>query len=161
MHPNTGHLPPQSVASGARVPSPDLEYKDVPISELWDLAYEKLRKEDKALIAKYEEALKESLPKDLKKLGATLNSKESSREWVDGMLEHKMKEVCKKSWKFKFRGSEVEAKEVGQPILKVIRVVNDSITRAAVPSSYASLAWTGVSALILVSEFMMFLRLDY
>lgn len=68
------------------------------------------------------------------------------------ILEYQMNEVNANTWKLKFRSSEVEVRDLVQPILGAVSLVNEYITDAVTVSSYASLAWAGVSLLLPVSQ---------
>ncbi|KAL7948261.1 ankyrin repeat-containing domain protein [Trichoderma barbatum] len=125
--------------------SDDNDYEKTPIGELWDLAYKKIQQEDSALIEEYETRLRGSVTAAL---GSTLGSEENRGKWMNIMLRCKMDEVQKNIWKFSFRGSEVQPAEVVQPILGVVKMANDFIATALASNPYASLAWTGVSALL-------------
>lgn len=111
------------------------------------MAYEKLQNTDKNLVERYEAGLGKSL---MAALGSVVSSKVNKREWVDSILQHKREEVRNNIWKLKFRSFEVEMGDVGEPILKVIKLANNAITTAVVPSPYASIAWAGVNGLLLV-----------
>ncbi|KAK4060549.1 uncharacterized protein Triagg1_10674 [Trichoderma aggressivum f. europaeum] len=123
----------------------DNEYQNIPIGELWNLAYEKLQQEDSALIEEYEARLRGSVTAAL---GSTLAAEENKGRWMNVMLRCKMEEVQKNIWKFSFRSSEVQPAEVVQPILGVVKLANDFLTTALASNPYASLAWAGVSALL-------------
>lgn len=120
---------------------------DAPIKELWNIAYEKLRAEDGALIEEYEKKLQGNM---VAGLGLMLNV--SMRDRMQTILEHKMNEVNANTWKLKFRSSEVEVRDLVQPILGAVSLVNEYITDASSVSPYASLAWAGVSLLLPVSR---------
>lgn len=126
---------------------PDDEYQNTPISELWNLAYEKLKKEDKTRIEEYEKKLQESVTIAL---GSAPDTKEGRREWMSLVLKNKMEKVQKEAWAFMFLDSEVRLAEMVDSALKTIKLVNDSITAAVVPSPYVSLAWAGISVLVSV-----------
>lgn len=122
---------------------------DVPIKELWNIAYEKLRAEDGELIKEYERKLEGNM---VASLGSMLESNTSMRDRMQTILEYKMDEVNADTWKLKFRSSEVEVKDVVQPILGIVSLVNDYITGAVSANPYASLAWAGISLLLPVSR---------
>lgn len=121
---------------------------NAPIQDLWNIAYEKLREEDNELIKKYEMKLQGNM---VAGLGSTLGSNASMRDRMQMILENKMNEVNSNTWKLKFRSSEVEVRDLVQPILGIVSLVNEYITDAVSVSSYASFAWVGISLLLPVS----------
>lgn len=118
--------------------------QDTPIQELWNVAYENLRKEDAKLVDKYEASLQQCLPSDLKNV--------SRRERMDAILKHKMQETQANIWKLTFGSSEVQLTEVIQKVLGVLKLVNDYVTAAVSFNPSASLAWAGVGVLLPVSK---------
>lgn len=140
--------PPTPITASS---SPDDEYQDTPIVELWNSAYEKLRKENKQLIREYEAKLQESATAALDPVPDTKVDRE---KWMSLILRQKTEQIQKDAWKFMFLGSEVRPAETAESVLRVIKMVNDSITTAVVPSPYASLAWAGVSALLSVCNIL-------
>ncbi|KAK5988479.1 Ankyrin repeat domain-containing 50-like protein [Cladobotryum mycophilum] len=115
----------------------NLRLENVPIRQLWNAAYEKLREEDGELVAEYETKCQGNV---VAGLGSVLGSK--------AILETKMKEVDKNVWKLKFRSSEVEVREIVQPILGVVSSANEYIAGAVSVNPYASLGWVGISLLL-------------
>lgn len=68
------------------------------------------------------------------------------------VLMRKMEQVNRDAWKLKFGDStEVEVKDIVEPVLKVVDKANDFITNALDGSPQASIAWAGVSLLLPVS----------
>ncbi|EHK47335.1 putative ankyrin repeat protein, partial [Trichoderma atroviride IMI 206040] len=120
---------------------------DMPIAELWNSAYEKLRKENKQLIDEYETKLQESASAASDPIP---NTKGDREKWMSLVLRQKMEQIQKDAWKFMFLGSEVRPAETVECVLRVIKMVNDSITATVVPSPYASLAWAGINVLLSV-----------
>ncbi|KAI0383348.1 ankyrin [Hypomontagnella monticulosa] len=127
--------------------SPRLEKRagDVPIRELWDLAFERLREEDEELIADYEAKLCGNIGAGL---ASVVSSKIGRRELMEAVLRRKMKDVNNESWKLKFADSELQVKDVVEPVLGLVNWVNDCLTNALVSNSYASIALAGVSLLL-------------
>ncbi|KLU92750.1 hypothetical protein MAPG_11652, partial [Magnaporthiopsis poae ATCC 64411] len=115
------------------------------ICQLWKTAYENLREEDEGLIADYEAELCGSLAAGL---ASTISSKLDIRDRMATILQHKMDEVNKDTWRLKFGSSEVQVKDLVQPILGVINSANEYIANAASANPCASLAWAGVSFLL-------------
>ncbi|KAL6907175.1 ankyrin repeat-containing domain protein [Trichoderma evansii] len=116
---------------------------NAPINELWNIAYEKLRAESSALIEEYERKLQGNL---VAGLGSMSNA--SMRDRMQTILEYKMNEVNANTWKLKFRSSEVEVRDIVQPVLGVVSLVNEYVTDAMSVNPYASLAWAGISLLL-------------
>ncbi len=127
-------------------PSASQNIGDVPIRELWNAAYEKLREEDGELVRQYESDL---LPGSVAAaLGSTLATKVSRREQMDVILKRKMDEVNRNTWKLKFGASEVPVRDVAEPVLGVVNWANDYVANAVSGNPYASIAWFGVSLLL-------------
>ncbi|KAL5085108.1 hypothetical protein Trisim1_010896 [Trichoderma cf. simile WF8] len=133
----------QLLSSSHTLTSPRID--NAPIQDLWNIAYEKLRLEDNELIKKYEMKLQGNM---VAGLGSTLGSNTSMRDRMQMILENKMNEVNSNIWKLKFRSSEVEVRDLVQPILGIVSLVNEYITDAVSVSSYASFAWVGISLLL-------------
>ena len=123
--------------------SSNLAIRDVPIRELWNVAYEKLREENKELLQRYEAELQRAHEVD---------SALSRQQQMDAILKQKIEEVERDSWKLKFANSEVPVKNLAEPVLGVISLANDYITGAVSGNPYASMAWSGVSLLLPVSR---------
>jgi hypothetical protein len=131
-------------------PIPDKADRDVPIGELWNSAYEKLRAEEEALVRDYEAKLSGDLGAGLgSMLGATAMSK---REQMDAILQRKMDEINRETWKLRFGSNEYLVKDLAEPALGAINRVNEYISGALASNPYASIAWTGVSMLLPVSR---------
>ncbi|KAL7960365.1 hypothetical protein V8C34DRAFT_276955 [Trichoderma compactum] len=124
---------------------PNASEKVESIRDLWSLAYERLRREDAQLINDYEDKAQENLTAGL---GYTIGSKVSIRERMDAILRSKMDENNRDAWKIKFGGSEVQVKDLVQPVLGVVNWANEYITGALKPNPYASIAWAGVSLIL-------------
>ncbi|KAL7926925.1 ankyrin repeat-containing domain protein [Trichoderma austrokoningii] len=118
---------------------------DVPIRELWNIAYDKLRKEDERLIKDYEYKVQKNLKASISN---AIDSKISMRDQMDIILRSKMDEVNQNTWKLRFGSSEVQVKDLAQPILSVINWANTYINGALTPNLCASMAWAGVSLLL-------------
>lgn len=138
----------QPPTSGTASLSPDDEYQNTPITDLWNSAYEKLRKENSQLIDEYETRLQDSATAAL---DPAPYEKGDRAKWMGSLLRQKMEQIQKDAWKFMFLGSEIRPAETTESILRVIKMVNDSIATTIVPSPYASLAWAGINLLLSVS----------
>lgn len=121
---------------------------DVPIRELWNIAYDRLRKEDEQLIKNYEAKIQKNLGASI---GHAIDSKISMRDQMDIVLRNKMDEVNQNTWKLRFGSSDVQVKDFAQPILGVVSWANEYIAGALTPNPCASMAWAGVSLLLPVS----------
>ncbi len=131
-------------------PSASTSSSDVPIRELWNVAYEKLREEERELVQQYEDdALSGGVAAAL---GSMLGAKASRREKMDAILRRKMDEVNRDTWRLKFAGGEVPVRDLAEPVLGVVGWANDYIATAVSASPYASIAWSGVSLLLPVGS---------
>ncbi|KAI0968046.1 ankyrin repeat-containing domain protein [Xylaria arbuscula] len=126
------------------IPSPPLIDVDTPITELWHIAYNKLRMVNEILILDYESKQYGDLSSALAPLGANV----SLRERTNAILQHKMKEVDKDTWRLKFGSTDVQIRDIAQPILGVVSRANDYISTALSSNPYASVAWMGISLLL-------------
>jgi hypothetical protein len=131
--------------------SPALPSSDPPIRELWSIAYEKLREEDDALVLDYEKKLCGDLGAGLSALvGANAMGR---REQMAGILQRKMDEVNRETWKLRFgNAGDVAVKDLAEPVLGVISRANEYIAGALASNPYASMAWTGVALLLPVRQ---------
>ncbi|KAL7809038.1 ankyrin repeat-containing domain protein [Trichoderma gracile] len=123
----------------------DIDHTNVPIRDLWNLAYENLRKEDGRLIDDYEAKIRKNLSADV---GCTIGSNLSRRDWMEKILQEKMKEVNNNAWRIRFGSSETQFKDMANNVLGVVNWANEYITDALRPNPYASMAWAGVSLLL-------------
>ena len=113
---------------------------------LWDLAYEKLREEDESSVEEYEEKLSRDLGTGL---GSTLDTRSLGRqELMDMVLQRKMDVINSEAWKLRFGSTEVQVKDLVQPVLGIISRVNGYVSDALAPNPSASMAWAGVSLLL-------------
>ncbi|PNP46240.1 hypothetical protein TGAMA5MH_02275 [Trichoderma gamsii] len=111
------------------------EIEDTPIRELWNVAYERLREEDGALIAEYEKNLQCS---------PAAGSNTCMKDQLRTMLEKKMNEVNARA---KLGNTEAPA-----TVSKIMGLANDYVNAAARANSYTSIAWAGVSYILPVSH---------
>lgn len=126
--------------------SPKLE--NVPIQQLWTVAYETLREEDGELIEEYEAKLQESVIADS---SDNHRLETDIKEQMRTILEIKMADVNKNTTKLKLGSSEVAVKDIAQLLLNVVNSANSFISQAVSASPPASIAWAGVSFLLPVS----------
>ncbi|KAL7908184.1 ankyrin repeat-containing domain protein [Trichoderma velutinum] len=118
---NSSSLPGSSVSRSKS------NLTNVPIKELWSLAYERLKLEDPTLVEDYESKLLGSMPAALI---LPLGVKENN------------------AWKLKFGGAEIQMRDLLPPILGIISHANDYITTSLNANMYPSIAWAGVSLLL-------------
>ncbi len=138
--------PDEAVEENQESPSVFGSSNDVPIRELWNVAYEKLKEEDGELVRQYEEdLLSGSVAVALR---STIEAGVSRREQMDTILRRKMDEVNRDTWKLKFGNSEVPVRDVAEPVLGVVSWANDYVANAVSGNPYASIAWSGVSLLL-------------
>ncbi|GAP92625.1 putative ankyrin repeat protein [Rosellinia necatrix] len=126
-------LPPTSITN------------DTPIRELWVIAYEKLREDNEELIKNYEEKLQGELGASLV---SALGSKVSPRDRMHAILQRRMEQINRDVWKLKFGSSEIQARDMVQPVLSVVSWANRYISTAVSTNPQASMAWAGVSLLL-------------
>ncbi|KAI1742781.1 ankyrin repeat-containing domain protein [Xylaria scruposa] len=120
---------------------PTSEYKDVPIRELWNQAYENLRQENRELVDNYESKLSGDIT-------VVIGSKVLTRDHMQDILQHKIKEVDDDVWKLKLGTTEVRVRDLIQSIPDAINLVDDYISSAVNTNPYTSIAWGGVSLLL-------------
>lgn len=137
----------------SRESQPKPRISDTPIHELWNLAYEKLRQSDEELIANYEARLRRNFTAGLSStLSLTLGSRADRRDQMSTILQRKMDEVNRETWKLKFGSTEVQVKDLVQPVLGVVNWANQFIKTAVSADPSASIAWAGISLLLPVSK---------
>jgi hypothetical protein len=119
----------------------------IPISQLWNEAYETLRELDKSLVINYELALSRSASEN--EVPASLDhAKFGRKEQMAVILEGKLEEVQQNTWKLKFGGKEVPVKDLMEPVVGIIEKANRYINSALSANPYASIAWAGVGLLL-------------
>ncbi|KAL6695652.1 ankyrin repeat-containing domain protein [Trichoderma pleuroticola] len=119
--------PTQSSSRMRASPGSSLEGSliNIPIKELWSLAYERLKMEDSMLVEDYESKLQGNMSAGLI---LPLGVKENVREQMDIILRKKMDEVTQNAWKLKFGGAEIQMRDLLPPVLAIISHANDYIT---------------------------------
>ncbi|KAI4594591.1 hypothetical protein KJ359_007679 [Pestalotiopsis sp. 9143b] len=107
--------------------------------------YGRLQQENPKLIEKYEDSIRHN--GDLgTALASILVVGPMKREQMEYVLMRKMEQVNRDAWKLKFGDStDVEVKDIVEPVLKVVDKANDFITNALDGNPQASIAWAGVS----------------
>ncbi|KAJ4858728.1 ankyrin repeats (many copies) domain-containing protein [Trichoderma breve] len=116
---------------------------NIPIQELWNVAYERLREENGPLIAEYESSLKGVVAAGV---AQTLSFKANIREQMWTILQKRMEEVNNNT-KLKLGDHEIQM-NTSQLILNVINAANNYISQAVSGNPFASIAWTGISFLL-------------
>lgn len=120
--------------------------ENTPIHELWRVAYEKLQEEDGELIKNYETELTKSVAASLVQI---VPVKANNRDEIEAILRIKMDEINKNMSSSAFKA---RAGDFMQLFVKVVDSANDYISDAASANSYTSIAWTGVSLVLPVSD---------
>lgn len=115
-----------------------LSLSEAGIRDLWDLAYEQLRREDSNLISSYEKKIFE----DEDDGAAASFSVAQRREKMQAALQKKMEQVNRDSWKLRFAEFHIST------IVSTVSRVNDYVSDAVASNTYASVAWLGVSLLL-------------
>lgn len=131
-----------------REPDGQSEMPPPSVRELWDVAYGRLQDEDTALVSSFEEGLRSDANPGLTPSG----SKVSRREMMEGILKVKMEKINEEVWKLRFGTTEVQVKDMVEPVLGVVNRMNQYINDALSSNPYASLAWAGVSLLLPVGR---------
>ncbi|KAL7917449.1 ankyrin repeat-containing domain protein [Trichoderma austrokoningii] len=133
----------RSDAPQAQIVSHDLD--GISIRELWNVAWQKLREEDDALIAEYEDELQGSVAYGL---SGTLDGTLNTRDRMSAILQIKMDEGNRNRAIFKLGNSEVKISDAAGLVMNVVNSANRFITQAAIANPYGSIAWAGVSFLL-------------
>lgn len=121
---------------------------DAPIHELWNAAYEKLRQEDAKLVQDYEAKIQEDLTAGF---GLILAPSINARERMEMVLKSKMDKVKRDAWRLQFGDSEIQIAAILPIFASIASKANTYISTALTANPPASLAWGGISALLLVS----------
>lgn len=98
------------------------------------------------MVEDYEEKLSGNLAAGLTSMfnPSVLDKREQTTE----ILRRKMDEIDRETWKLRFGGTEVQVKDLAQPIAGIISRVNEYISGAVASNPYAATAWTGVTLLL-------------
>jgi hypothetical protein len=138
----------------------------VPISELWNEAWDDLKTKNAALVKEYEEHIEKATSRyaqshvTMSVMRTTNQSvvafsglgKLQRAQEMRGLLENRIKELEQGQWKVGFGENQFTVKEFIKPVVGFIDQSKDYIATAAEASPYASLAWAGVSLLLPVSS---------
>ena len=138
---------PIEVKNVEKIPEPS-------IFELWDEAYEELRKKDKALVEKYEAELSKNMV-EMGILAAQQSAvafsglgKEQKYQQMKTLIDRKTEQIEKGAWKAKFRDHELSVKDLVVPVVGVVQWAKDYVGSALHTSPSGSLAWAGVCLLL-------------
>ncbi|KAI8262989.1 hypothetical protein K4K58_013266 [Colletotrichum sp. SAR11_239] len=119
-------------------PPPTHRDSETPIQELWDLAYQTLQNQDEHLISDFEEAIRGNISAAL---GVTVGSHVTKRDWMNTILQRRIEQVNRDSWKLKFGSSEVLVRDVAKPILGIITSYCYYARSAAYRAGLDSVKW--------------------
>lgn len=126
------------------------------ISELWDEAYEELRKKDRSLIESYEKELFKGIS-GVAMLAGQVSAGFSGigtierRQQIKLIIDRKIKEAEDGTWKLKFKDHELVVKDLIEPVVGVVDWAKNYVGTALEASPAGSIAWTGVCLLLPVS----------
>jgi hypothetical protein len=122
------------------------------ISELWNQAYDDLKRDEEQLIKDYQSVLSSDMSMTMiTPTLMTMGSSEERQQQMAALLARKVEETKKKTWKLKFGGKEIPVKDVVESVVGIISWADDYISGALSTNPYASVAWGGVSLLLPVS----------
>jgi hypothetical protein len=121
------------------------------IKDLWNVAYENLREDDKALVTEYETLLEKSVAAICGPTLQALDWKINMRDQIGVILQRKIEEAEKKSTKLKLKNSEISTRDVINTVARFVSSASEYITAAVNGNPQASIAWAGTSILLPVS----------
>jgi hypothetical protein len=139
---------------------------NVPISELWNEAWDELQIKGPALFKEYEEHVDKAVSRSPKShsIMAAMTATHSSATAFSGLgklqraqimkalLEERIEELKSEQWKIKFGENQFAVRGMVGPVVGFIDWAKDFIGTAADASPYSSIAWAGVSLLLPVSS---------
>lgn len=127
-------------------------FGELPISELWNQAYEDLRKTDAKLIAKYESYLSLSVTT---MVGNTVLfsglGKVQRQQQMEALLRLKIQKDEDAKWAIKLGDDPIAIRDMAEPVLGIIDWAQDFVGNVLNSSPYGSIAWAGVCLLLPVS----------
>lgn len=121
------------------------------IKDLWNVAYENLRQENRALIGEYEAVLKESITVICGPPLQVFDLKINVKDQIGVILQRKIEEADKKSKKISVGNSDISIRDALNTTARFVGSANEFITKAVGGNPQASIAWAGVSILLPVS----------
>lgn len=126
----------------------------VPIVELWNEAYEQLRKTDPTLVDKYEAEI--SL-KVSTMVGATVAmsglGKISRKEQMEVLVRKKLEENENGKWRIPLGHDRIAIRDLAGYVVSIVDWGKEFVGTALESSPYGSIAWAGVCLLLPVSTF--------
>lgn len=147
-------VPTAQVPATSALPSSDTE-AIVSIAELWNQAFEELRKRDPKLIEKYEEQLSWSVST---MVGTTVTmsglGKVRRKEQMEMLVKRKLEEDENGKWKIPFGDDRIAIRDLAGSIVSIIDWGKQFVGLALQSSPYGSIAWAGVCLLLPVSIFL-------
>lgn len=126
----------------------------VPIAELWNDAFEQLRKKDPKLIEKYEAmitmevATMDSTTEAISGLG-----KVQRKEQMQTLVNQKLEGDEEGKWKFQLGDDRIAIRDVVEHIVNIVDWGKEFVGTALEASSYGSIAWAGMCLVLPVSIF--------
>lgn len=114
----------------------------LPISVLWDQAYDELFKSPEAT---------DEMKKYGSILDSTLANQGARQEQMENFVKERTDQIASDEWKVGFKGHEFAVKDFVQPVVSIVGWAKEFVTQAVQVSPQASIAWTGVCLLLPVS----------
>lgn len=126
----------------------------VPIAELWNQAYEQLRKGEPKLIEKYENEISLHVSS---MVGATVAisglGKVRRREQMEVLVKQKLKEDEDGKWRIPLGKDRIAIRDLAGHVVGIVDWGKEFVGTALESSPYGSIAWAGVCLLLPVSIF--------
>ncbi|MCJ1231473.1 hypothetical protein MMC12_008150, partial [Toensbergia leucococca] len=120
-----------------------------PIAELWNHAYEELRRKDSKLIEKYENQLSLSVSV---MAGRTVTisdlGKVRRRDEMDELVKRKLEDDEKGKWRLPFGDDRIAIRDMTEAVVNIVAWAQEFVGDALEASPYGSLAWVGVCLLL-------------
>ena len=126
----------------------------VPIAELWNQAYEQLRKGEPKLVEKYEKEISLHVSS---MVGTTVAisglGKVRRREQMEVLVKQKLKEDEDGKWRIPLGKDRIAIRELAEHVVSIVDWGKEFVGGALESSPYGSIAWAGVCLLLPVSIF--------
>ena len=125
-----------------------------PIKELWNEAYEELKEKEESIVKNYEIAISEDIKTVLDSMSPIHGAPKvpvGRKEQMAALVEKKVAEAKKNTWKLRYGDNEVVLKDLAEPVVKLINDAEKFVDGVVSANPYASIAWAGVSLLLPVS----------
>ena len=123
------------------------ESPKVATDDLWAEGYERCKLRDKVLVDDYEKHMKAYTSS----AGTAADDRFSPGE-IAGLIKAKREDRDARRLTFHLRGETIAIREQGEKIIKFVLWFNSTISSALASQPYASLAWSGVSIILPVSD---------